>query len=153
MGTTLASFHQRCLCQRNQHMITSLQSIPRNSMLRSMVQSLTANVKHSLDKCDCSNVVAHLTQNNNHNQCNRLSGVTKVKSTGMSQNCARQLNCVVGRSDWPDKALPASKMFVARFLNKKFWTQYSILRKTLQNIWDEYRIIPMIMIGFKNVYH
>ena len=84
-----------------------------------MVRSLTASVKHSLDECDCSNVVAHLTQNNNHNQCNRLSGVTKVKSTGMSQNCARQLNCVVGRSDWPDKALPASKMFVARFLNKK----------------------------------
>ena len=107
--------------------------------------------QHSLDKCDCSNVVAHLTQNNNLNQCNRLSDVTKVKSTGMSQNCARQLNCVVGRSDWPDKALPASKMFVARFLNKKFWTQYSILRKTLQNIWDEYRVIPMI--GFKNVYH
>ena len=49
------------------YMITSLQWIPRHSMLRSMVQSLTASVKHSLDKCDCSNVVAYFTQNNNHN--------------------------------------------------------------------------------------
>ena len=35
----------------------------------------------------------------------------------MSQNCARQLNCEVGWGDWPDKALPASRMFVAHFLN------------------------------------